>query len=250
MQNNHSCSYDQFHGKRRCERRGGVGFAIFLIGTGILFLLSHFNMLGGYRVVQFWPLLLVWPAISCLIRARSWYGRSAALLLFLFSDLALAHSLKLMAIPWGVVWPFAVVVIGAVLMARIILSPSRTSTFKIPADIDSNTDMLQTRIVCGGNKEDFGTGIFHGGLIEVFMGGYELDLRAAEMAGESAELYVKLKLAGVKLRVPQEWKVTIEGETFMGEIEDTTTTSTMGDVVAKELKIHALVRQGALEIEN
>lgn len=252
-----SCShngYRKFNGnahfrRKRCDdRRGGAGFAVLLIGTGVLFLLNHLDMLGGYRVVQFWPLLLVWPAISCLVRARSWYGRVFALLLFIFADLALANSLALFVVPWGVIWPVAVVAAGVLMMAYVVLSPTRTLKFELPEQFEGNADILQTRIVCGGNEEDFGTGVFRGGVVDVFMGGYELDLRAAQMEADSVELFVKLKLAGVKIRVPQEWKVTIDGETFMGEIEDNTSKPT--EESAKELKIRALVRQGALEIEN
>ncbi|MBN2526241.1 MAG: hypothetical protein JXR76_07595 [Deltaproteobacteria bacterium] len=246
------CGSHRKHGQgrsKRCdEKRGGFCFSFLLIGTGVLFLLSHLDMLGGYTVSQFWPLLLVLPAISGLIRSCSRSGRIFSALVFVFASMALVNSLRLMVVPWDVIWPVTVVVLGASTLAWVALSPRKKTRFAIPDAVASDSELLQTRIVCGGNEEDFGSAEFKGGVVDIFMGGYELDLRAAQMASASAELFVKIKLGGVKLRVPQNWKVTIDGETFMGQIGDDT--SNRDVEITNELKITALVRQGALEIEN
>ncbi|MBN2717368.1 MAG: hypothetical protein JXX14_16060 [Deltaproteobacteria bacterium] len=257
MQHHHTCTYTRFQkhdGKsrqtRRCDdRRGGLCFSLLLIGAGVMFLLSHLDLLGGYTVGQFWPLLIGIPALSGLFRARSWPGRVWALVALLFADAALVNSLGLMAIPWSIIWPATIVAAGAILMAHVALSPRRDNPpLDIPADVLENPELLRAKVVCGGNGEDFGNAEFRGGVVDVFMGGYDLDLRAASMGGDSAELFVKIKLGGVKIRVPMAWRVKVEGETFMGEIEDNTASTDMA--VEKELIIRASVRQGSLEIEN
>ena len=256
MHHDNTCSfggvrkYDKKGERSKCcnDRRGGLCFSLLLIGTGAMFLLSHLGLLGGYTVGQFWPLLIMIPAISGLIRSRRWTGRIFAIVAILFADAALANSLGLMVIPWSLIWPATIVAAGAILMAKVALAPKHDSRFEIPEEVIGNEDLLHSKIVCGGNEEDFGMRDFKGGVVDVFMGGYDLDLRAATMSTDSAELFVKIKLGGVKIRVPQEWQVKVEGETFMGEIEDGT--RFRGDEPAKVLKLRASVRQGALELEN
>ncbi|MBN2344321.1 MAG: hypothetical protein JXX29_05270 [Deltaproteobacteria bacterium] len=257
MHHHNACAAERFHRYSRShrkdtcardEKRCGIGFSLMLIAVGTLFLLQHLGMLGGYAVTQFWPLAIMIPALSGLFRARHWSGRIFAIVILVFSDLALVHSLQLFAVPWGLIWPVFVVALGAAMMAMVALFPRKSTKVTIPETVADSPDMLNSKIICGGKEDDFGTGVFKGGLVDIFMGGYELDLRAARMEADEAELFLKVKLAGVKIRVPQDWEVLIDGDTFMGAIEDNS--SCRGVDVKKRLLITASVRQGAIEINN
>lgn len=229
-------------------KRGGICFSLLLIGIGALFLFEYLGWLGDYEVIQFWPIALMFPGVSGLFRARYWAGRMFALVVLVFANLALVNNLGLFTVPWGLIWPLAIVTLGASIMAMVALYPKRKSSIEVPKDFMDSSDILNTRIVCGGKEEDLGTSVFKGGVVDIFMGGYELDLRATSMETEGIDLYLRVKLAGVKIRVPQEWNVKIEGATFMGVIENNS--GCVATDVEKTLRIHATVRQGAVEIGN
>lgn len=258
MTHHNACTYHKYQkypngaGGAHCDkegRRGGICFSLLLITIGILFLLDYLGMLGGHEVVQFWPLALMLPALSGLFRARYWTGRIFAIVVLLFADLALVHNLQLFAVPWGLIWPAFIVILGASIMAMVALFPRKKAhPLEIPETFLNSDEMLSTHIVCGGKEDDFGTSEFKGGVVDVFMGGYELDLRSARMESDTAELYVRVKLAGVKILVPQNWEVKVEGDTFMGTIEDHSSNRSVE--VEKQFIIHAFVRQGAIEVNN
>ena len=51
------------------------------------------------------------------------------------------------------------------------------------------------------------TDAFRGGEVTAFMGRVEVDLRDAEMAGDTADLEVRTVMGRVELRVPEHWTV-------------------------------------------
>jgi hypothetical protein len=99
-------------GQRHDGLRCGLFFGGALVVAGVLFLLQHLGMLGGYTAWQFWPLLLVVAGISNLVRRRTIGGFVWGGLLIGGGGLALAHSLSLVALPWGVIWPIGLVLLG------------------------------------------------------------------------------------------------------------------------------------------
>jgi hypothetical protein len=61
---------------------------------------------------------------------------------------------------------------------------------------------------------------FRGGDVVAFLGGAEIDLRAARMAEAIARLEVHLIMGGVTLIVPPDWVVEFQGTPIMGGIDD------------------------------
>ena len=62
---------------------------------------------------------------------------------------------------------------------------------------------------------------FRGGEVVAVMGGGDIDLRSARMAGEVARLEINLVMGGINLFVPDDWVVEYQGTPIMGGVEDT-----------------------------
>ena len=54
------------------------------------------------------------------------------------------------------------------------------------------------------------------------MGGCELDLREARMAGDEAHIAAFALWGGIEIRVPREWLVLNESSALMGGVDDAT----------------------------
>ena len=86
---------------------------------------------------------------------------------------------------------------------------------------DSNSDFNYTAIF-GGGKRRIESKEFRGGSAVAVFGGYNIDLRDAGMAGESATIDVNALFGGMDIRVPDTWKVEVRASAIFGGVDDKT----------------------------
>jgi predicted membrane protein len=80
------------------------------------------------------------------------------------------------------------------------------------------------------------------------MGGVELDLRGAVMAGNEARISVTAFMGGIEIRIPQAWSLDVRISPFMGGVEDKTfQPQTPG---APVLILTGSVFMGGVEVSN
>ena len=90
---------------------------------------------------------------------------------------------------------------------------------------------------------------FEGGELTSIMGGYELDLRQADIpAGGEAVLEVFSLMGGGSIRVPEDWAVDAEVTPFMGGVS--VATHTKNPEAGKRLRIKGLAVMGGIEVRN
>jgi predicted membrane protein len=89
---------------------------------------------------------------------------------------------------------------------------------------------------------------FKGGQLTAIMGGCEVDLRHASISGGTAVLDLFAFWGGIDIKVPQDWRVVVEGTPFLGGFEDKTLQQP-GDA-SKRLVIRGTVIMGGAEITN
>ena len=79
------------------------------------------------------------------------------------------------------------------------------------------------------------------------MGGYELNLRDADMEGSEMHVDVTAIMGGVEMTVPTTWTVVMQGIPLMGGFENKT--APQGEA-RKKLFVHATVIMGGIEFKN
>jgi len=108
--------------------------------------------------------------------------------------------------------------------------------------------VLSTFVVWSGLERKVSAQDFRGGEVTAIMGGAEIDLRSARMAGDSAVVNVSILWGGVDFHVPADWKVTVEALPLLAGIEDATRAP------AGEARGHLIIRgaviMGGVEIKN
>lgn len=97
----------------------------------------------------------------------------------------------------------------------------RTSLFQIGDKIRSSSGAKEAAIFSGG-KRIINDQNFSGAKYDAVFGGFEIDLRNADIAGESAVLDLNAVFGGIDVRVPVSWTVVLKGAGVFGAFQDST----------------------------
>lgn len=92
------------------------------------------------------------------------------------------------------------------------------------------------------------TGVFSGAEATAIMGGVELDLRHAGMAGEEVIIDTFALWGGIEIWVPVHWHVVMQGLPLMGAFEDKTQVTVQGR--QPRLIVRGIALMGGVEIKN
>ncbi len=240
--------HDHCHPHPRCHHRRGPRpfFGGLLVLGGGAALLMHFGVLKGIALWKLWPLALVWVGVLKLVRPGHWSRRLSGLVMLAVAAVAQAHYLGYLHWHWNAIWPILVIGLGVKLLLRSHFHPRRSGAFPAaPSDLGGNFEL---EVMLGGRQDTFDGRPFSGGVVRCTLGGYELDLRGAQMVGEEAILELDVTMGGVELRVPRNWRVDVESSPFMAAVENHTSCS--DPTTAKHLIVRGRVVMGGVEIKN
>ena len=219
--------------RQRKRRRSSPGsrlfFAIFLIAVGVLLFLDNIGLIPVRNIWDYWPLILVAAGLGRLLNCRHAAGRLVGFFLIAFGALILLITLHIVHIhSRDGTLPVALLLIafGVALLVKM-LEPGRMTghPFGLPAPVSGDTSSVLNEVaIFAGIKRKLETGNFQGGSIFSTFGGVEIDLRRSQITApeRTATLDVKAVCAGVKLRVPESWKVNVIGASIFGAYEDKT----------------------------
>ena len=158
----------------RATPRLVIGLAVML--AGFLLALDSLGFADAGQVFRWWPLALIAVGVTKLLGNAS--QRSGAFLLIVLGAAFLALNLGLLSFPR--VAALVLFLVGA----RIAWKAFAPRTAGSPTDGPSTSDVIA---ILGGSKRGV-SGDFKGGQAFAFMGGSEIDLRRATMAGDEAVL--------------------------------------------------------------
>jgi len=211
-------------GRRACGKHrhgGGIGFGLTVVAVGVLLLMRTLGMLPeGVGFWDFWPLILVGMGVGHLVRARGIGGVLFALTLAGVGAALLLANLGVLDTGISQYWPVLIIVLGlAILFGGGRRKPPRACG---PADV-SSADYIRKSVTFSGAKIRVDSRQFKGGDLSAAMGGFELDLRDADIDGDEAVLDVHVVMGGIDLRVPESWRVVNELQPTLGGLEDKTT---------------------------
>lgn len=220
-------------------------FGLLLIAVGVVFLLDTTGVVAlGDIPATYWPLLLVGWGIWALVRER---GRSLAGLLVLLLGVAFqAERLDYLEPGWpGRYWPAILIVVGLAVLLEAALPDRRQ---RGPgSERGRGEDWVDGVAILSGRKERVRGGAWRGGRITAIMGGVEVDLSDATPVEGGAVLHVTAIMAGVELRVPQDWRVTITGTPLLGGFDDKTRG---GSADGPSLEVRGSAIMGGVDIKN
>jgi hypothetical protein len=214
-------------GMRR--RRSGPGLSHLIIGVaivaiGVALLLDNMGLYHMYNVWQYWPVILIAMGLGKVMDSSAGSGKLWGGFMVLIGCGFLADNLHLFHFGFDLIWPLLIIYFGGLMLWRG-LSPAGScgwpSWSPNTGGRDPNADFNYTAIF-GGGKRRVESKEFRGGSAVAVFGGYNIDLRDAGMAGESATVDVNALFGGIDIRVPDTWKVEVRASAIFGGVEDKT----------------------------
>lgn len=227
----------------RTHATGRLIFGLSVIFLGSIFLLDEFGLLNASTILRFfWPTVLLGYGLMRLTGTLCRQQMTPGVIFTLIGGWMLLRALHV--IPFGIrdFWPVLLIGIGVAMVAgglgrqRVARGPGEPTSFVNAFAFWSGVDRKVT------------TTDFRGGDLTAIMGGHDIDLRPARMAGESAVIDLFIVMGGVDLKVPEDWAVSCEALPVMGGIEDRTRPPA-GEVKGR-LILKGFVMMGGVEVKN
>jgi hypothetical protein len=204
-----------------------------ILGAGVVLLLDQQGIMSADRVLNyFWPGVLIAGGIVTLIGCRARGGRGlwgfimlAWGILLVLSDLGIGHF------RFESVWPIVVIGIGIAMIYQALGGRGDGADgSKRPQWMDyvnpwsrsgsEDTDLNHVAIFGGFNKRVTAQN-FRGGKLIALCGGYQVDLRKADiLPGETAVIEAIALMGGGEIKVPENWQVSMDGVGIFGGYSD------------------------------
>ena len=200
---------------RRRPSRGSapnILFGLMLAAVGVMFLLHNLDL----HYFEFWNW---WPAgLVVLGLAKSFSGRhderTFGWLMVFIGAVFMAQFTFGYDISLGEFWPVILIIIGVSMAVRAIRGP------QAPRDAIDASSIVQERALVGGITRKNTSQSFQGGELTAVMGGCEIDLREARMAGPTAVIDCFTVWGGIVLQIPPDWAVDPQVSVFAAGFED------------------------------
>lgn len=212
---------------------------IFIVLLGIIFLIEEFTGIDAHEFLVYWPVVLIVIGLMGLIQGTSRVGSLIALVVGVW---ALAYNLGYVSLEIWQFWPLVIVGVGLSLVRRALVGQKPSTT-----GAGEPVDRVNAFAIMGGVVRTSNSSAFRGGELTAIMGGCELDLTQAQLAGDEAIIDVFALWGGVEIRVPDTWGVVGQVQPIMGAFEDKTRPP-------RDTKTRLIVRgaviMGGVEVKN
>jgi predicted membrane protein len=227
---------------------------IVFLGWGVAILLHQLGLVS--RVVfDFWPLILVVFGLANLFEDGRGGRHVWGIVMLTCGLLLMGNELGLFRVRWDMLWPVIIIAVGIVMIYQAMGGGlnfggtlkqgfSKWTTKIEDADIDAMA-------VFGGFKRKLTTKAFRGGRVMAMFGGYQLDLRNADIQDDQAILEATSVFGGGEIRVPETWNVVIEATgIFGGYSDDRHVLDSELPPNAKKLIVRGVALFGGVEVKN
>jgi predicted membrane protein len=205
---------------------------LFLVVLGILLAADNLNLFDADRYLRLWPLVLV---AAGMIKVVEPGAAIIGVILLLAGSSLLAVNLGLLRFSIFDFWPLILIVAGVVM---VIGAMGITPRSAVPGSV----------AIFSAQKIHETSSDYRGGNLTAMLGGYELDLRDANITTSPAVLQIFAMWGGIEMTVPEDWDVVSEALPIMGGIE-VKTTPTSADP-RKQLILRGLVLMGGVEVRT
>ncbi len=220
--------------------RPNIVFGLLITIVGGLFLLNNLGFFYISSIWRFWPLLLIAVGLSKVLWGRAGERMFGAIAVFIgavfFVDNVFGWHVHL-----GQLWPVILVIVGVSVVTRAIRGP------RPPGAAADMSTVVREQAIVGGISRRNTSQSFQGGELTAFMGGCEIDLREARMAGPQAVIDCFVMWGGLEIKIPADWVVDPQVSVFAAGFEDKTRPPVQP---AGRLVIRGTAVMGGVEISN
>jgi predicted membrane protein len=216
-------------------------FGLFVVTLGVLFTLDNLNIIVAERYLQYWPAVLILIGLAQVVQSCRPGGRVWGVILMVAGSWLLLERFGLVDVSVWAFWPVVLVFMGIAMVWRAMFPA-------VPRDSPRDTDATITATaVMGGIKRASASPEFRGADLTAVMGGCEIDLRQAAIAGDQAVIDVFAMWGGIELRVPDTWIVVNDVVPILGGVDQKTRAAAGG---GPRLVVRGTVVMGGVEISN
>jgi predicted membrane protein len=219
---------------------GRLLVGLLFIAGGLLFTAANLGLVRVHDVWRFWPLVLVAVGLLRLVSRNYLPG-------FIFIGIGVLLQLRELDLVWfrlSMLFPLIFVLVGLNIVAE---HWRRRSP--LPSGDGAPGGTVSEWAIFGGGKRRIQTQDFRGGQANAMFGGFELDLRDAQIAGDSAAIDVFCFCGGGEIRVPESWNVSLKAVAIFGGQDDKTRPPSPG-APHKELLVTGFILFGGLGVKN
>ncbi len=211
---------------------GGV-----LIAFGVLLLLNQMGLIHNW--FNIWALAFFFAGLVNVLQPGKPQGRPWGFLLMAFGVVLELNQLGYLRIRFETFWPVFVIAAGLILIWRAYQKPQESGGVLSPH--------LNVFAIWGGGEYRIRAKNFRGGDLVAFMGGFDVDLRDADIEGSEAVINVNCFMGGGVIRVPETWAVSMRVAAFMG---GHSLKAREGAQPTKSLIIKGMAIMGGVEVRN
>lgn len=205
-----------------------------LITVGVLLLLNQMGVIHHW--FNFWALIFIFVGLLNIVQN----GRNAWGFVLLVVGVTLElNQLGYLRIRFETYWPVFVIAAGLIMIWRAYQKPVESA-----GDFSSRLNVFA---IWGGGEYRIRTKNFKGGDLVAFMGGFDIDLRDADIEGSEATINVNAFMGGGVIRVPETWAVSMRVAAFMG---GHSLKAREGAQVTKSLIVKGMAIMGGIEVRN
>lgn len=240
----------------------GVGFGLFLMLIGVIFLGLNFGLIPGKMrwIIFSWQMLLIFIGVINLFKKEFISGLVLISIggFFIVPKLVRAFPECFSYLPedfTGIYWPVLLIVAGVLIIAGVICGKAfgkKCSNFENYKHYHSKTTLgsgFSRSSIFGAGEHIVLDPEFTGGEMNAIFGGITLDLRKTNLPVGETKLEVNAVFGGVTLLVPETWLVETHLDTVFGGFEDKRKFTGAVDTDRKLLVVGACVFGGG-EIKN
>lgn len=238
-------------GDKGIRLTGRLVFGAVVMVLGVLFTLDNLDLVDAGAIIDWWPTLLIAYGLMRLsgVGADRLVARGA--FFTLLGSWWLLKNLGFIGFGLGEMWPLIMIAVGFALITGAMRMNIGLSGpwFGRPARDSNDDSTISAFALWSGTGRKVVSKEFRGGDVTAIMGGHEIDLRgAAPPANGRVELDLFVWWGGVDLRIPEDWKVSLEGVVLMGGVEDHSR-APVGEPRG-HLILKGLVVMGGVEVKN
>jgi predicted membrane protein len=207
-----------------------------LVVVGVLLLLDQMGIISHW--FSFWAAIFFFAGLVNVLGSHKGQGHMWGGLLMAVGVIIELDYIGFAHIHIETIWPVFVIAAGVVLIWRAYLQP---------ADTGALSPHLNVYAVWGGGEYRIRAKDFRGGDLVAFMGGFDVDLRDADIQGNEAIINVNCLMGGGVIRVPETWAVSMRVAAFMG---GHSLKAREGPQPTKTLIVRGLAIMGGVEVRN